>query len=56
MLQCRSLKWSPETIHVINAKYLQFGKYDIKNNFVKNSVDLFWKLQKRTWSMDTVYT
>ena len=48
MLQFRSLKWSSEAIHVINTENLQFGKYDRKNKFGKNSVDLFWKLQKRT--------
>lgn len=49
-------KRSPEAVHVINTEHLQFGKYDRKNKFVKNSVDLFWKLQKRTLSMDRVYT
>lgn len=31
----------------MNPEYLQFGKYDRKDKFVKNTVDLFWKLFRK---------
>lgn len=59
MLQCRYLRWSPETTHAISAEYLQFGKYDQKDKFVIKILNIcsgIFFFQKRTWLMNRVYT